>query len=51
MDRMGNAQMGATTDVMNNVLMGCMDDSWMGTMKGVMYDVLTDGDFTRFSYR
>ena len=48
---MGNAWMGAMTDVTHNVQMGCMDDAWTGVLKGVMYDVLMDSDFAVFSCR
>ena len=46
---MGDAQMGAMTDILHNVQMGCMDDAWMGAAKGITYYVLMDGDFTGFS--
>ena len=37
------------TDEMHDVQMDCTDDAWTGALKGVMYDVLTDGDFAMFS--
>ena len=36
MDGMGDAQMGATADVMHNVQMGCTDNAWMGATKGII---------------
>ena len=46
-----DAWTGAMTDIMGDVQMGCTDDAWTGALKGVTYDVLTVGDFTRFSCR
>ena len=34
--------MGAKTDVMHDVRMGCTDDAWMGAMTDVMHDVWMD---------
>ena len=39
---MGDAQMGAMTDVMHNVQMCCMDDAQMGAMTDIMHHVQTD---------
>ena len=36
---MGNPWMGAMTDVMHDVQMGCTDDAQMGAMTDVMHDV------------
>ena len=45
---MDNAQTGAMTDVSHKLRTGCTDDAHTGAPKGVMYDVLMVGDFTRF---
>ena len=42
MDRTGNAQMGAMTDVTHDAQTGSMDDGWTGATTDVMHDVQTD---------
>ena len=46
-----DAWTGAMTDMTHGVWTGSMDDAWTGALKGVMYDVLTVGDFTGFLCR
>ena len=38
---MGNARMGAKTDIMHNVWTGCMDNAWTGATTDVTHDVQT----------
>ena len=40
---MGNAWMGAMTDVTYDIWMDGMDDAHMGAMTGITHDVWTDG--------
>ena len=59
MGGMDDAQTGAMSDVMHELRMGCTYDAWRGgtydawtgAMTDILYDVLTVGDFTRFSCR
>ena len=39
---MGNAWMGAMTDIMHNVWMGCMEDAQTGAMTDITHNVWTD---------
>ena len=47
----GRCTDGAMTDIMHDVWTDCTDNAWTGALKGVMYDVLMDGDFAMFSSR
>ena len=42
MDGMGDAQMGAGTDIMYDVQTGCMDDAWTSAMTDITHDVEMD---------